>query len=60
VPDGRAGEAVDDGGEIIFGAGLRAEKFSRGAGGGFHFFSGALADAFGLAVIPHVGGSTPS
>jgi hypothetical protein len=32
------------------------EKFSRGAGGGLHFFGGALADAFRFAVAPDVGG----
>ena len=58
VPDRRAGETVDDSGKIIaaFAAGLGIEKLPRGAGGGFHFFGGALADAFGFAIAPDVGG----
>ena len=37
-------------------AGLGIEKLPRGAGGGLHFFGGALADAFGFAVAPDIGG----
>src|SRR5450755_3482690 len=32
------------------------QTFPRGAGGGFHFFGGALADAFGFAVAPDISG----
>ena len=60
MPDAGAGEAVHDGGALrtatILFCGCRVKKFSRGAGGGFHFFGGALADAFGLAVAPDIGG----
>ena len=36
-------------------AGPGVEKFSRGAGGGLHFFRRTLADAFRLAIAPNVG-----
>ena len=37
-------------------SGPGVEKYSRGAGGGFHLLGGALADAFGFAIAPNVGG----
>ena len=58
MPDGGAGETIDHGGGgVVSGAaGAGIEKLADGAGGGLHLFRGALADAFGLAVTPDIGG----
>jgi hypothetical protein len=56
VPDGRAGETIHNRDCAFFRARFCVEKFSRGAGGGFHFFGGALANAFRFAIAPDVGG----
>src|SRR5207253_2984100 len=45
LPDGGAGESDD---------GVHTEGFGE-AGGVFHFFGGALADAFGVPVAPDLG-----
>jgi hypothetical protein len=58
VPDGRAGEAVDDRGKVVLGAvaaGLGVEERARGLGRGDHLLGGPLAHALGVAVAPDVG-----
>ena len=58
VPDGGTGEAVDDDREIhrpCLATRLGIEERARGLAGGDHFFRGALAHAFRIAVAPDVG-----
>src|SRR5690606_22476578 len=57
VPDGGAGEAVDDGGEFVagFAAGFDGGEGGRGRGGAGEFAGGAFARALGVAVAPDGG-----
>ncbi len=58
VPDRGTGEAVDHGGEFVLAVavGLGIEKRAGGLGGEDHFFGGAFADTFGIAIAPDIGG----